>query len=163
MKTKEENLQNLQNDKHLGMLFMLLKKRDGIAFANHSTEFNSTEIRMLGEIVSAEYVGRRMISTQLAKALGVTRSAISQTVNRLEENGVVRRVPDEVDRKIAYIEITPAAYQNYAEALTMFKSFVDRVVQKFGEQEFEKLYEAYGAFLETAQKEKEAFEKELQE
>ena len=85
------------------MVFSLLKKREEIIISDKKTRFSNTELRLLFEILTAKYEGKRLISTQLAKRLGVTRSAISQIVNRLEEEGVVRRVADDVDRKIAYI------------------------------------------------------------
>ncbi|MFQ7077253.1 MAG: MarR family transcriptional regulator [Christensenellaceae bacterium] len=48
---------------------------------------------LLGEVILAGYDGKRIISTQLVARLGVTRSAVSQMVNKLEARGIVRRVP----------------------------------------------------------------------
>ena len=87
-----------KNEKFLYEVFNLLKKRDELSLSAKETHFSDTELRMIAEILSAKVNGKRLISTQLAKLLGITRSAISQIVNRLEEEGVVRRVPDAVDR-----------------------------------------------------------------
>lgn len=147
--------QKKQNEKYVSMLFSMLRKRDGLAFANGTDELNGTEMRLLGEIVAAGYEGRRMISTQLAKALGITRSAVSQMVNRLEKEHIVRRVADDVDRKIFYVEITEEALKKYGKDLENFKHFVANVVAKFGEEAFLKLCNTYNEFLEIARKEKE--------
>ena len=101
---KNENVQKVDQRKetdYLGRLLTLLKMQDRIIFREGKTRFNNTEFRLIGEIVSAKYEGKRLISTQIAKRLGITRSAVSQIVNRLEKQCVVQRVPDDVDKKIA--------------------------------------------------------------
>lgn len=137
-----------KNEKYLGAVFVLLKKRDGIAISDKKTRFNDTELRMLSEILAAKYEGRRLISTQLATLLGVTRSAVSQIVNRLEGQGVVVRVPDEVDRKIAYVEVTEETLATYEDDLKSCLDFIGRVVEKFGEENFTTMCELYDEFMD---------------
>ena len=122
-----------------------------------NSRFNDAEIRVLSEIISAKYDGRRLISTQLAKNLGVTRSAISQIVNRMEKNGVLKRVPDDIDRKIAYIEITEEALAMYGKDLEICKDFMGRVVEKFGVERFDEMCQAFEAFASLVQEEKADF------
>ena len=90
-KVKETTNQSAEN--YLKEIFTLVRKVETLTTADKKTLFNNTEFRMLGEIICAKYAGKRVISTQLAQILGVTRSAISQMVSRLEEQGVVKRVP----------------------------------------------------------------------
>ena len=147
-----------KNEQYLGAVFALLKKRDGIAISDKKTRFNDTELRMLSEILAAKYEGRRLISTQLATLLGVTRSAVSQIVNRLEAQGVVVRVPDDVDRKIAYIEVTDEMLGLYDEDLNNCISFIGRVVKKFGEDKFNTMYDLVEEFMQMIDDEKEEVE-----
>ena len=88
-------------DKYLNDVFTMMKYMDNVTISDRATRFSNTEIRLIGQILAFRYVGKRLISTQLAKLLGVTRSAVSQMVNHLEAEGILCRVPDEVDRKIA--------------------------------------------------------------
>lgn len=138
--TKEEK-RNL----HLSMMFSLMKKR--MVNLDRDTCFNNTELRLLAEILAAQYEGKRLISTQLADLLGVTRSAVSQIVNRLEKENVVKRVGDDVDRKIAYIEVTDHALELYREDLERCKAYMDKIVDRFGEENFYHLCELFDTFI----------------
>ncbi len=136
------------NEKYLAAVFSILKKRDGIVISNKNTTFNDTELRLIGEILAAKYEGKRLISTQLAVRLGVTRSAISQIVNRLEAEGVVQRFPDAVDRKIAYVEITEATLTKYEKDIQICAEFVGKLVCEFGEEKFQQMCGLLDEFME---------------
>lgn len=140
-KMSKEEKRNL----HLSMMFSLIKKR--MVHLDRDTCFNNTELRLLAEILAAQYEGKRLISTQLADLLGVTRSAVSQIVNRLEKENIVKRVADDVDRKIAYIEVTENALAIYKEDLERCKSYMGKIVDKFGEDNFYHLCELFDAFI----------------
>jgi DNA-binding MarR family transcriptional regulator len=148
-----ETMQSAGGDKkYLNALFSILRKTESISLAVQKTRFNTTELRLIGEILNAKYIGKRLISTQLAKIIGVTRSAVSQIVNNLEQQGVVRRVPDEIDRKIAYVEISEEMIEAYGQDLENCKAFVKEVVDEFGEERFTKMSEAYEEFIALTQK-----------
>ena len=136
------------NEKYLNAVFSMMKKRDGIMVADKKTRFNDTELRLISEVLSAKQGGNRLISTQLATKLGVTRSAISQIVNRLEETGVLKRVPDAVDRKIAYIEVTEETMDSYRADMKTCGDFVGRVVERFGEEKFKQMKCLLEEFME---------------
>ena len=150
-----EVLKNTQmGEKYVYMLFSLLKKKEEILLPEKEMHFSSTEIRLLFEILSAKYEGRRLISTQLATLLGVTRSAVSQIVNHLEKRGVVKRVADDVDRKIAYIEITEEAMARYQEDLSKCQAFTSRVIDEFGEENFQTMFTLLTEFTDLLEKKK---------
>ncbi len=138
------------NEKYLNSIFTMMKNMDNLSIADKSTRFNNTEMRMIGEIMASRYVGKRLISTQLAQLLGITRSAVSQIVNRLEAQKILKRVADEVDRKIAYIEITDEALETYGKDLEVCVDFVGRVVDKFGVEKFNNMCAAFEEFCELA-------------
>lgn len=73
-----------RNEEYLGKIFTMLKKMEGVVLTKARSYFNNSEMRLLGEVILAGYKGKRIISTQLASRLGVTRSAVSQMVNKLE-------------------------------------------------------------------------------
>lgn len=154
----ENNLRNnaeqVNNEKYLQMVFSLLKKRENIILSDIETHFGNTELRLLFEVLTAKYEGKRLISTQLAKILGVTRSAVSQIVDRLEKDGVVQRVADDVDRKIAYIELTEKTLETYEGDLKKCQNFINRVVDRFGEDNFCQMVELFEGFVEAINQEK---------
>ena len=142
------------NEKYLNAVFSMMKKRDGIMVADKKTRFNDTELRLISEVLSAKQGGNRLISTQLATKLGVTRSAISQIVNRLEETGVLKRVPDAVDRKIAYIEVTEETMDSYRADMKICGDFIGRVVERFGDEKFKQMNGLLEEFMDMMDEER---------
>ena len=140
-------MQNAKEKGYLDKIFRILKMRENVKVIDKDSRFNQTELRLLGEIVAGRYEGKRYISTQLAKSLGITRSAVSQIVNNLEKVNVVKRVPDEVDRKIAYIEITDEFSDLFAEDLQKAIHFVSVIVEKMGEERFFEMCDLFEEFM----------------
>ena len=146
-------------EQYLNDVFLMMQKVESLAVVDKKTRFNNTEMRLIREILVAKSIGERLISTRLANILGLTRSAISQIVNRLEKEGVVARVPDAVDRKIAYIEITDEIMDTYGEELRACTSFVERGVEKFGAEKFKQMCALVNGFCDVVKEEGAAFEK----
>ncbi len=149
---KEKKLK--KEEGYLNDIFLLIQKVEKLSITDKKTSLNNMEIRLIGEILSAAYIGKRLISTQLAKRLGVTRSAISQIVNKLEARGVVKRVPDDVDRKIAYIELTEESSKVYKEDMKIYLNFIGRIVEEFGVERFDEMCSLLNGFYDLVEREK---------
>lgn len=109
--------------------------------------FNQTEMQMIGEILANRERGKRIISSRLAEALGITRSAVSQMVNKLETKGVVRRVPDERDRKIAYIELSDKACAMYESFKEQVLGCLSKIIARMGEERVRHFMEEAQEFI----------------
>lgn len=131
-------------------IYSISKQLEGAREVYHSLPFNNTEMLMMREIVVAQGEGRRLISSRLAEKLDITRSAVSQIVNKLEAKKIVRRVPDAKDRKIAYIELTDEAYGAYADIKRRINAVLENLIARFGEGRLAKFlteaHEFIGAF-----------------
>lgn len=131
-------------------IYSISKQLEGAREVYHSLPFNNTEMLMMREIVVAQGEGRRLISSRLAEKLDITRSAVSQIVNKLEAKKVVRRVPDAKDRKIAYIELTEEAYGAYTDIKRRINAVLENLIARFGEVRLAKFlteaHEFIGAF-----------------
>ena len=115
-------------------IFKIAKRLTGLKLFNHTFPFNNTEMQMMKEIIRVKEEGGKIISSHLAKELGVTRSAVSQMVNKLERDDIVRRVPDEKDKKIAYIELSESARGIYEDIKQKMTDVMDEVIQTLGER-----------------------------
>ena len=93
-----------------------------------------TERSILAVLCMAKAEGTRVISAQIAERLDVTRSAVSQAVDKLSALGYVQRTPAETDRKIAYIELTPDAEKAYHSHIERRQALFDRVLSRMGEE-----------------------------
>ena len=129
-----------ENKVYLRKIFTMLRDIEVALNAQSNEKYNNTEIRLMNEVVYAAGIGERLISTQLATRLGITRSAVSQIVAKLEKDGAVRRVPDAVDRKIAYVELTEKVAETYKNIVAQYTDFVGKVVAYMGVSKINKLF-----------------------
>lgn len=123
------------------------KRLAGMKLFDHDFPINNTEMQMMKEIVRVKEEGQRIISSKLAKALGVTRSAVSQMVNKLEAQDLVMRVPDEKDRKIAYIELSGSARAIYEKLKEKMISVMSEVIRKMGESKVRSFLDGADEFV----------------
>mgnify|MGYP002750511416 CR=1 FL=1 len=110
----------LDNNKTMQEIYSICKKFEEMRLFSKKIPFNSSELQLLKQVVVASEQGQKLISSEIARRLGITRSAVSQMVNKLEEKNIVRRVADEKDRKIAYIELSSDAYKYYEKEMEDF-------------------------------------------
>ena len=158
--TKKTTKKVSQNENYVRAFYQIVKKSEGLYLTAKNARFSDTELRLIAEISAASYENKRLISTQLATRLGITRSAISQIVKNLEKNGVVKRVADEVDKKIAYIELTEETYAIYENEWKLCLQFAGKCVKKFGEDKFTQMCDLFNEFFEILETERaEAIEK----
>ena len=141
-----------RKEKYFSQICYFLKMKEELFFGDLKTNFNRTEQRMLFEILLAKHHGERLISTQLAKRLGVTRSAVSQMVMRLEAMCIIRRSPVEGDKKTAYVDVTDSALKKYTKEMDDYLQVLDELVQVFGEERFENMVASFTEFCALAQK-----------
>lgn len=146
IKQTEKRKQNLIK------VFQMIKKRENIVITDKPTHFSDTEIRLMSELFVAKYENRQLISSELARLLGVTRSAVSQIVQKLEKEGMIVRLPSPTDKKIAFVELTNAAIKTYQKDVDVCAQFVGTLVEEFGEERFDKMYELFVEFADLAKK-----------
>ncbi len=130
-------------------MYAIGKRLEELKIFHRAMPFNNTEMQMMREIIAAKERGSRVISSGLAKLLGITRSAVSQMVNKLESKGVVRRVPDSRDKKIAYIELSEKARSIYEESRARVNGLLERIVAKLGEEKVEHFITGTNEFIDA--------------
>lgn len=150
-----EQTKALTSEEYLLEFFRLVKHWEGLQFNKKKRCLNNTEMRLITEVIAAKNENKRLISTHLASRLGVTRSAISQIVGKLEKQGVIIRVPDAVDRKIAYIELSEKAMKIYAdEWLTACADF-EKIIAVYGTEKLNMLIDLTSEFISAVEDTKE--------
>lgn len=113
--------------------------------------FCGSEILMVSELVRAEEEGRKVIASDLAKALGVTRSAVSQTLAKLEKKGTVRRFSD--GRGGVSVELTDRAHEEYEQRRRLLGDFLAPVVERLGEEPVRQLFRGLHRFFDAVEAE----------
>ena len=125
------------------------KRMDDVKIFHHALPFNHTEMQLMKEIVRANEEGKRIISSRLAKILGITRSAVSQIVNKLQRKGIVQRVPDEKDKKIAYIELSKSARGLYDEMRERINHMFEKFIHMIGEEKINQFLKSANEFIDA--------------
>ncbi len=123
------------------------KAMEAIDMLPEKAKLSRTEFRMLREIVTEREKGREIISSELARRLGVTRSAVSQLVAKLEAQGIIERVPSTTDRKIAYVRLSGKSLELYREMCTEANRVMERVAEELGAEKLDALFAANEEFL----------------
>lgn len=136
----------MNGEAYLGKIQAMTRKMQNVVFLRGKKSFNNSEMRMLEEIVMADKKKEKLISTELADRVGVTRSAISQMVNRLSAKGLVKRVPDDVDRKIAYIQLDGKAKEMYMAQRKRMGDSVSKVIAEFGAEKVNQMLKLVDEF-----------------
>jgi DNA-binding MarR family transcriptional regulator len=68
----------------------------------------------------------RLRMAGIASALTIAKSAVTKTVDRLEERGLLRRERDPADRRTVYAALTPAGEKAFAVAQPAYLASVER-------------------------------------
>lgn len=128
-------------------LIQINKEFEALDFFLGKAELSKTEFRLVREVIVEREKGKDIISSELARRLKITRSAVSQIVTKLEEKNIVRRTAAESDRKIAYIKLSDYASSLFEEQCRCVDRFIGKAVERFGEERLEKLFTEYDELL----------------
>lgn len=89
-------------------------------------------------------------SADLATHAGVSRSAITDVLDRLEADQLILRHRDTVDRRIIYVSITPVGRAEVDAALTRFLRAAGHAAREVSPATFELLHTTLAQFHEGA-------------
>ena len=139
----------MEANRLLQELYSIARRLESAQLFNHAFPFNNTEMQLIKEILRAKETGGRMISSRLAKVLGITRSAVSQMVSKLEAKNVVKHVPDDKDRKIAYIELSDSARAQYEDMKGRVNAILSSVIGELGDEKVETFVKSAHEFVDA--------------
>jgi DNA-binding MarR family transcriptional regulator len=120
-----------------GSLLQALTRADHL-FSNRleaALEADGLSIAKFGVLRELRSVGEPLPLGQLAERLACVKSNITQLVDRLEADGLVRRVPDLEDRRSTRAEITEEGRRRYEVGLKAQLSLEQELVQGLSSDE----------------------------
>ena len=131
-----------------------VEELERISFGGIGESLNKTEKKLILIVCTAKMEDKRVISTQIAKELGVTRSAVSQMVDKLEKLGYICRVASLTDKKIAYVELVPDLQEKYESGILESCRRLENIINRMGRAKFVELFAFADEFLRMAEEEK---------
>lgn len=129
-------------------MYAIGKRLEELKIFHRAMPFNNTEMQMMREIIAAKERGSRVISSGLAKLLGITRSAVSQMVKKLEDEKIIVRVPAENDKKSSHVMLSPAARTAYERMKDYMNAFVQQIVDRVGYDEIRRFIDGMNKFID---------------
>lgn len=148
----------MESSKYLNKLILTVKFMVGLNMLPENTNLTQTEFRLIREIVMEREAGNQIISSELARRLNITRSAVSQLVTKLEARGIVKRTASPTDRKIFYVVLSDSSLAVFKQQCDEANKFINRVVEEFGKDKTDELIalaEEFAAVFEKLRKETE--------
>lgn len=139
----------METNKYLVKLFQTMKDMENIDLFPEAAKLSRTEFRLIREIVIEGEHGKDVISSELARRLGITRSAVSQIVTKLEKEDIVQRVDAPNDRKIAYVRLSSHSRAIFEEQCSEANAIMEQVVEEIGEKNMDKFISLYERFFAT--------------
>lgn len=130
----------------------ILRKVEGLDLFSSTAKFSKTEFRILREIIEENEKGKGIISSELARRIGITRSAISQIVNKMEERGIVKRVPAPNDKKIAYVQLSESTVGIYEDQCRQAGDLLKKIVAVYGKENMEKFISSCNDLIDAFKK-----------
>lgn len=101
--------------------------------------------------------GKSMRASDLAKALNMSRPAVSKTLNSLEQKKLIERYEDKNDRRVVYIKLTQKGNNYVVHAQQKLDAFAKKIMMKLGEDELESLVRVLGHLYEIMKEEAERY------
>ena len=135
----------MEINEYLVKFFQMVRDMENMDFFAGVAKLSRTEFRLLREVVMEEEKGRSIISSELARRLGITRSAVSQIVTKMEQRGIVNRVASPTDRKIAYICLSEQSMAVFEEQCKRANETMQRIVDIYGEDKIKTFFAEYDA------------------
>lgn len=130
-------------------LMQTTKEFESLDFFMGEADLTKTEFRLLREVLLERKRGGEIISSELARRLGVTRSAISQIVTKLEAKQLVKRVASPTDKKIAYVRLSDSAEETFMKNCVCANEFMQNVIEAFGADRMKAFLREYDALFQV--------------
>lgn len=96
----------------------------------------------------------------LSVAANMSKPAVSQALNSLEDRGLLERFTSKGDRRAVYVTMTDRGNQVMEQGWKVFVSFMDRVEKEMGEENTRRLVELVEQFMNIMQQVRGEFEME---
>lgn len=120
-------------------LFGIMRTVDELKLFGDPVRLSRTELKLVMEVLAERSKGRDIISSELARRLGVTRSAVSQLVTKLEGSGIIARAAAPDDKKIAYVRLSERALAEFERQCREIDELFAVCAEKFGKERMQRL------------------------
>ncbi len=154
MREKQNRSENPPKELHL-KTWMLWEETVGLMSACTDSIFSEIGLPTQQFVILNifVYVNNKLTVNQLAQLANRKPNSISMIVNRMERDGLVKRVRDSKDRRVVYLTATTKGLGILKQALKPGWEFLSRLFADFTDEEMQSFISALQKFHDCALKE----------
>lgn len=93
-----------------------------------------------------------MTSTEIQNRMLVGKSALSNRLKKMENNGYVKFVPSSEDQRVKYVEITDEGKKSHERHTRLVNEYVSELLQDINEEEVEQFIQTFHKIRSILQK-----------
>jgi DNA-binding MarR family transcriptional regulator len=93
-----------------------------------------------------------MTSTEIQNMMIVGKSALSNRLKKMENNGYVKFVPSSEDQRVKYVEITAEGKASHERHTRLVNEYVSELLQDINEEEVEQFIQTFHKIRSILQK-----------
>jgi DNA-binding MarR family transcriptional regulator len=101
------------------------------------------EFRIAGLLVDEEDITQK----ELAEKLSVRPATLSVAISKLEERGIVKREPSDLDKRANYLRLTPSS--NFTEMTEILNAFEKKISQGISAKDLKTTRRVLGQLLDN--------------
>ncbi|MCL6573676.1 MAG: MarR family transcriptional regulator [Bacillus sp. (in: Bacteria)] len=138
-------------DRYVSVSFQVHRKAEALIKGQISDDLTNDQHYILRYI----YQSGECTSSKLAEAFEVNKSAITATINRMVDRGLIQRTRDDNDRRVVYLTLSDKGNELYQNAHEKVQLLVESIITQFEETEiktFINTYEKLGKVLNNKKK-----------
>lgn len=102
-------------------------------------DISCSELKILETILKKGKENEKVNVTEIANELKISKSAVSQSITKLEKKGYIKRKINLFDKKINYFILTEEAICKYEIKQKEYDQAINKVSKKMGEKDSEEL------------------------
>lgn len=115
------------------------KFRRNVAYKKMNGEIPHSEFKLLKVIKRRNAEGEEVTVSTLSEQIGVSKSAISQMINHLEDEEYIERITTKNDRRLVYVRLTEHGERFLTEQYQRFLQGMTEIFNQMGEKDTEEL------------------------
>ena len=117
----------------------LIDFKKSLGFCHFSKELSETEFKLISLVTRAQENHENINLTTISTEVDVTRSAITQIVNKLEKKDYIEKYSLSTNKKEIYLRIGKKAIEQYDYIISKVSEFFERLCEAIGQEGVENL------------------------
>lgn len=124
-----------KTEKSILHFFKVLDIHD-LKVTRHSSYYGNLSFNTSKYLDVISFSDRNTVS-DIAQALGITKSAVTIKMNELEKQGLIKRVQSKEDKRIFYISRTDCVNDEWKKSDIIFDAMLEQTSKKFSQKELD--------------------------